>query len=318
MCHAYESNLLSPQGELTAPIRKKFELRLIHHFISLIVPVQASLSSAGAAQQRTSIPLLAMKYVYARDIILGCSALYLREFNPTDVLLVEASHAYTLRAIAECSRQIQIGVDESNAEGLFFASMFVAKHALGSRKYDSITNENSLCKQDILPLVQWLRQFRGIQAVLDAGWAWISHNKDLLPMLDALTVLEIESQVHGATPVNILLEGLEDPCTSSTTVEVYRAAVGYLTSVIQTPNFRGLAGFLIALPDSFFQLLEERDPRAMAIIGWYLALFVVASKSGVLMLAAKREYSIVIEQLPSEWIPKMDQAARMMECCNSC
>lgn len=116
ICYAYESNLLSPQGEMTGLNRTKFELRLIHTFISLIAPVQASLSSAGIAREKTNIPLLAMKYVYARDIILGCSALYLRESNPNDVSLVEASHAYAVRAIGECSRQIQTGVDEGNAE----------------------------------------------------------------------------------------------------------------------------------------------------------------------------------------------------------
>jgi hypothetical protein len=70
------------------------------------------------------------------------------------------------------------------------------------------------------------------------------------------------------------------------------------------------------VPDRFLELLEEQDPRAIAIIGWYVALFVVASKSGVLMLAAKREYSIVIQQLPAEWIPRMEPATRMIECRN--
>jgi hypothetical protein len=258
ICYAYESNLLSPQGEMTGLNRTKFELRLIHTFISLTAPVQASLSSAGIAREKTNIPVLAMKYVYARDIILGCSALYLRESNPNDISLVEASHAYAVRAIGECSRQIQTGVDEGNAEGLFFASMFVAKHALGSRKYDSITKDNSLRKQDILPLLQWLRQFRGIKAVLDAGWVWISHNKHLSPMVDALAVLDTTPREREETASSILLADLDETYISSNTVEAYRVAVEYLASVIQTPNLRGLRGFLLLCQIGFSNCSRSR------------------------------------------------------------
>jgi hypothetical protein len=135
-------------------------------------------------------------------------------------------------------------------------------------------------------------------------------------MVDALTVLDTTPREREETASSILLVDLDETYISSNTVEAYRVAVEYLASVIQTPNLRGLTGFLIAVPDRFLELLEERDPRAMAIIGWYLALFVVASKSGVLMLAAKREYSIVIQQLPAEWIPRMEPATRMIECRN--
>lgn len=244
---------------------------------------------------------------------MGCSALFLRASNPNDILLVEASHAYAVRAIAECSKQIQNGVHEYNAEGLFFASMFVAKHALGSRQFDNLANDNTLSNKDVLPLVRWLRQFRGVKAVMDAGWAWIPQNKQLSPMLLALTVPATRSQVPEELALSALLEGLDETYTDSVSAETYRVAVEYLASVIQDPSLRGLTGFPMAVPDKFIELLEDRDPRAMVIIGWYLALLAVVSNPGILMPVAKREYRIVIQQLPPEWLPKMEWATHVIE-----
>ena len=314
ICHVYESNVLSPQGELTCPTRMKFELRLIHTFMSLVAPVQAGLDSGHASQGSvTNLPMLATKYIYARDIILGCSALYLRAYNPNDKLLVRASHEYAVRAIAECSRQIQHGVQQDNAEGLFFASMFVAKHALASRQYDSLVEDNTLRKQDTLPLLRWLRQFRGIKAVLDAGWAWIPQIKHLSPMLSALAAPAIKPKVQEETVFSNLLEGLDEIYAGSAAVEAYRVAVTYLDSVIQDPDLRGVAGFPIAVPDRFIELLEERDPRAMTIVGSYLALFALVAKPKILVTAAKREFRVIIQQLPLEWLPKMTWATGVIE-----
>jgi hypothetical protein len=312
--HGRESSALSPQDERLSPATKKLELRLFHAFMSHLSPVQAySVSGHVPNGSVTNIPILTMKYVYARNILLGCSATLLRANNPNDKSLVDASHSYAVRAISECSKQLRSGVHQDNVEGLFFASMFVAKHAFASRQYDDLVGDKTSDKQGELPLLRWLRQFRGIRAIIDAGWAWLPKCEHLSPMLSALpppTMIpeERENKISGC-----LLEGLDETDASPETVTAYKVTVDYLTSVVNDPDFRGLVGFPIAVPDRFIELLEERDPRAMTIIGAYLAFLILSPRSEFLGPAARREYRVIMEELPVEWIPKLERAMCIVE-----
>jgi hypothetical protein len=62
---------------------------------------------------------LALTSPILMDALLSISALSLRTLYPRDAAITHASHAYAVRAIRECSRQIRHGVGEDNARGLF-------------------------------------------------------------------------------------------------------------------------------------------------------------------------------------------------------
>ena len=308
---AREASVLLLQGDLTSTASKKLELRLLHAFSVSMSPVQNSYASGYAPQQdMTHTFVLATRYVYARNIMLGCSALYLRAHNPDDTFLVEASHDYAVRAIAECSRQIQKGVHQENAEGLFFASMFVAKHAFASRQYDDLVGDNTSQKQDRLPLIRWLRQFRGIKAIMDAGWNWIPKSEHLSTMLNALPAPIMKPEVRQETVFSSLLEGLERINASPITITAYEVSVANLTSALH--DVRWLAAFPIAVPDRLIELLEERDPRAMTIIGSYLALLISSPECTFLKAAAKREYRVIMDHLPVGWLSRMEWARSVL------
>lgn len=312
--HDRESSLFTPHGEQLSPAAKKLELRLIHAFIYSLSPVQSSPKSVHVPPKSVKdIPFIANKHVYARDILLGCSALYLRAHNPNDKALVQASHEYAVRAIAECSNQLQNGVHRDNAEGLFFTSMFIAKHAFVSRMYDDLVGDKTSCEQGELPLLRWLRQFHGIKAIIDAGWAWIPNSEHVSPMLDALPPPITRVEDHERSVLSSILEGLDEGESHPETVATYRHTVAYLTSVINDPGFRGLLGFPIAVPERLIELLEKRDPRAMIIIATYLAILILVPRSDFLRAAAMREYRAIKEQLPAEWLPRMEWATNVIE-----
>ena len=65
-----------------------------------------------------------------------------------------------------------------------------------------------------------------------------------------------------------LLEGLEfgEGFDKETRV-AYGVAVAYLSCVYEDGQLRGLLGFLVAVSRHFVDLLDERDPMALAIVG---------------------------------------------------
>lgn len=300
VCHGHESNALLPSGRHLSPSTKKLELHLLQAFVALNAPAQAKLASSAPGQPLSNILHWTTKYCYTRDIVLGCSALLHRTHNPDSLELISASRHYAERAITECARELRIGVREDNSESLLFASMFIAKHAFASRLYESGTWEE-------LPLLRWLRQFRGIRSIMDAGSVWIQKNERLELMLSALPTSPITES--GDHVFAYLLEDLEETDSS---FGAYQTTVMYLTAVVNDSEFRGMLGFPIAVPDRLVELLEEKDPRAMAIIGSYLALSVLAPGSEVMKAAARREYGIVMGLLPAKWAARMKWAASVV------
>jgi hypothetical protein len=79
---------------------------------------------------------LASGYGYLMDIPMGVGANWQRSQNPNGQVLVAASHTYALCAIQEFSRQIYHGINKSNAEGLFLASILLPMHTFTSYHYD--------------------------------------------------------------------------------------------------------------------------------------------------------------------------------------
>lgn len=183
----------------------------------------------------------------------------------------------------------------------------MAKHAFGSRQYDNALQGDNLTNTGTQPLVPWLRQFRGIKAVLDAGWQWIPQLKHLRPMLHILIASTLKSEELEKTVFTDLLDGLDESHADSPSKEAYKVAVDHLSSVLLDPNFRGLVGFGLAVPDKFIELVENRDPRAMAIMCSYLAFFGLGPPNN-LTAVARQEYNAIMRQLPSEWDSKMKWA----------
>lgn len=106
-----------------------------------------------------------------------------------------------------------------------------------------------------------------------------------------------------------LLEGLEfEEGVDAETRAAYEDAIAYLSYVRADGQLRGILGFPVAVSRRFADLLDERDPMALAIVGNWLAMMRMSRFSRVFRGARERELNEVMQALPQEWWPKMSWA----------
>jgi hypothetical protein len=114
---------------------------------------------------------------------------------------------------------------------------------------------------------------------------------------------------------NFLLEGLDEEEITAQNRAAYITPVAYLSLVISGgPLPRGLFGFPTSISARFLELLSGLDPRAMTIVGSFLA-GICMFRSQFLTDVAEREFKRTMEQLPMEWLPKMRRAQELWTGC---
>lgn len=304
---------MRPRSPYMRPADHVLELRLIHGLISKSSSIHSALPDGHFVRLCVGNVLgLAKEHSYIMDILMGSNANWLRCQNPNDQSLIAASYAYSLRAIQEYSRQIRHGISESNAEALFLTSLLLPMHSYTSHLCDVLQGD-SCNKTGELWLVQWLGQYQGVRAIKEAGWVWLQRSKSVNPILSALPALDMIDSPGREPLFNCLLEGLDEEGVTTVTYAAYRMPVVYLSFVINDGPLRsGLLGFPTSVSERFLELLKGRDPRAMTIVGLFLALICAFRTSGFLTNLAERELSYIIEQLPGEWLFRMRLAQDIM------
>lgn len=313
--YTHESNTIRPRSPNIRSARHLFELRLIHKFASSAVEMQTHYPNEHHVN--TSIRNIYSLAVepqnwFLMDIVMGCTAASLRAQSLQDESLIEASHTYALRSIQECSKQISQGINASNAEGLFVTSLMIAIHAFTIRQYDYLAeDEYNVTGQ--LPLLPWLKQFQGVKAVRQVGWQFIKTSPLVRNMLTALPATIVAADQNVTTFFDPLLKGLEDEDVTEETLAAYRLPVAYISKLIRDRNRHGLLGFPVSITERFLALLEGQDPRAMAIIGSYLALISMSRRSSSLVGAAEREFNFIMAHLPAEWLLRLSWAQNVFE-----
>lgn len=258
----------------------------------------------GLAQLSLTSPVL-------MDALLSISALSLYTFHPQDPVYRWASHTYALSAIRECSRQICAGVDEGNARPLFLASMLIAFHGFASRKWEGTRVEGGGAGGEEMRSLQWFRLFQGVRAVKEAGRPWIQGGGGPLGLLfNSLPSRYGKCEAVERRFFAFLLEGVEahEEGVDGETRAAYEDAVAYLSYVRADSQLRGLLGFPVAVSKRFVDLLDGRDPTALAIVGNWLGLMRMSRLSSFLQDARERELDEIMQALPQEWWPKMSWA----------
>jgi Fungal specific transcription factor domain len=264
------------------------ELRLFYNYVSLSCLIQAPQPQCSHIYQTmNALAQLAFTSPVLMDALLSISALSFRTLNPADHVMDQVSYNYALRATRECSRQIRDGVSESNAEGLFLASMLIAFHGFASRHHV----KNSSSSGSDMRLLQWFRLFQGVRAVKEAGRPWIQNSGPLQDISESLPArLSARSAAREAQLFAFLLEGLDQgDDVDADTKAAYEDAVRYLSFVLGDAQLRGLLGFPVAVSSRFVDLLDGRDPRALAIVGNWLALMRISHLSRFLSGAREKE-----------------------------
>jgi hypothetical protein len=236
------------------------ELRLIHFLISKSSAIQSIFPDGHFMKLCIGKVLrLSTEYGYLMDILMGASANWQGSQNPNDQALVAASHTYALRAIQRFSRQIDHGINESNAEGLFLASVLLPMQTFTSCHYDILREDNS-SRTGELWLVQWLRQYQGVRATKTTGWLWLQKSEPVNPILsDFLPLGMIEDRCHVLS-LSFFLAGLDKEEITAETRAVCIIPVIYFSLIIKDGHFfRGLFDFITLIAIRFLELLNGLD-----------------------------------------------------------
>lgn len=251
--------------------------------------------------------MISIEHSYLKDIMMACSATWLRgPQNPHDQTLVEASHAYAVRSIQECSLQMRNGISKENIEGLLLTSLLVAMHAFMNNCQRPVSRrDHSMVEEHDAPVLGWVKHFQGVRALTHAGWKWLQQSDRMRPLLSALPAIHVGTSIEKKYSLDFLLGGLREGKLDAVTTASYVTAVRYLSAAVNDPARLGLLGFPVSLSSHFLQLLDKYNSRALTIMGTFLAIISLSRRSESLVEAAKLEFNRIVEALPREWLPRM-------------
>jgi hypothetical protein len=111
--------------------------------------------------------------------------------------------------------------------------------------------------------------------------------------------------------LNFLLGGLDsEEDLDAESVEAFKSAVIYLSSIYASPAYRNIFRFTAMVSPRFVELLAGQDPRTLTIVGYYFMLLKNATHIWWVQGAVEKEFKAVMTFLPRQWWPRMDWAVK--------
>ena len=127
-------------------------------------------------------------------------------------------------------------------------------------------------------------------------------------LFDSLTSRFSKRECAKEQVFGFFLDEMELERVDGETRAAYEEAVSYLSYVRGDGQLRGLLGFPVAVSRRFVDLLDNRDPMALAVVGNWLALLRMSHLSKFLKGARERELDEIMQVLLQEWWLKMSWA----------
>lgn len=187
----------------------------------------------------------------------------------------------------------------------------------------------------------WFHSFQGVKAITAASWQFLRSSSVVTQVINSQAVLQLNFSNGPDTFFGHLLDGLETelsamarppPSPSAptptpdtedlipSTRQAYQHAVAVLNWAHKIPHKGAPLAFPATVSRRFIELLEERRPRALAILACFFAL--LKSMDGVWWLQgmARREVLGVVSLFNSdffgpdayaEWWPHLEWAMRI-------
>ncbi|PVH71497.1 hypothetical protein DL98DRAFT_615367 [Cadophora sp. DSE1049] len=230
------------------------------------------------------------------DALFAFSAFNLRRLNPNDKQLLLASHKYTARAIAAHAEQLRQETWKSNVEIVFAASLlitFIAVH--------NPWPEN----KDQLPL-HWFQPWQGVRTIVRSSLESF-HTHEIKKLLEVELCQKLpppDSTTHNTT-FDFLLDGLDYETTDVETVAAYEKNVKRLSIIYDHPKRDYVFKFAAKVGPRFVQLLDQKDPRAMTIVGYFFMLLKTVEEVWWLPRPSGEEFWTLVKLLPVAWRPRM-------------
>ena len=115
------------------------------------------------------------------------------------------------------------------------------------------------------------------------------------------------------TRFDFLLEDLDIATTYETTLCAYTASVQWLSVIYEYPDIDYLFKFALKVGPRFAELLSQRDPRTLTIVGYWFMLMMTREQVWWAPRATENEFWALMGLLPEEWKPRMQWAVQELE-----
>lgn len=266
------------------PVDRLLELRLWHYFSTSTYKTLLTNDPAANIVWCNEVPAIAFAgKPYLADALLAVTALHLRSQYPDDRALVHACHAYSASALSAYLSTLNGGINADNAEALFLTSSMIAFHACASRIFikddgDATPTPRTGRRRYEIPTA-WFHAFQGVKTVVATSWQWIRHSQTAKAIIDSQPSFQLDMNPLGMVSFfGHLLENLEQetahepPQQAFFTNQGYFHAVSVLNWAHRTPYPPSPLAFPATVSKRFIELIEERRPRALAILACFFAL----------------------------------------------
>ncbi|KAH6660256.1 hypothetical protein BKA67DRAFT_641384 [Truncatella angustata] len=316
---------VDPPNISTAPQENRMmELRLLHHYTTITCKTLLISDPMSEAIFRDTVPGLAFGGAsFLADAILAVSALHLRSSQPQDQALVRASHAYMASSLSEYSTNLRKGINAQNAEALFLTATLIGFQSTAARIFMREDGGDTKDRSGgyALPL-SWFHAFQGIKTIVATSWQWLRNSENVVPIIQSQPALDLNMSSEGTTFFGSLLGGMEEelaatdlnPDARNKTRQAYQHAVAVLNWAHKIPLTGAPLVFLATVSRRYMELLQERRPRALAILASFFGL--LKSLDGVWWLKgiARREVMGIISLFDPddhEWWSRLQWPVRM-------
>ncbi|KAF7542673.1 hypothetical protein G7Z17_g11378 [Cylindrodendrum hubeiense] len=279
-----------PSAVAASPVHldrdRMLELRLMHQYTTVTSKTLLTNSPVADDIWQYAVPQMAFSgtsgYPYLADAILSVAALHLRSLTPDDKTLVRASHAYSASTLASYCASLNSGITPENAEALFLTAALIAFQAAASRIFNKDDADpkdpNDPNSRYALPL-PWFHAFQGVKTVVATSWQWIRSSNAVKAVIDSQPSFQLDLNPRSSDSFfGHLLEGLgdelmtEDPHQFNTTGQAYSHAVCVINWAHKNYYPAASLAFPATVSRRFVELVEEKRPRALAILACFFAL----------------------------------------------
>ncbi|KAH6973229.1 hypothetical protein EDB80DRAFT_743245 [Ilyonectria destructans] len=300
------SGFISSQDLFSTSVRTRSErlldLRLFHHYLEM-----TTRSTDFQVTWSFWIVEEAVQSPHVMDALLGFSAFHLRRYDKFDQSLREASHRFMARAIEHHREQLREGFNEKNATRSAAICALVSVHASVNNSY--LVPEGG----PRLPL-HWFHSFQTGLRVVHMAQSFIQDSK-LSRQFQGLTSLEqVMMQGTCNDKFNFLLEYPDTQGSlDEDSLPAYSQAVALLSSLYSDLQHAKPLFFFVAVPSRFVDLLAAKDPRALAILGYFFMVVKKGRQFWWIDGAPEHEFATIMTFLPSHWWPVMSWAMQEFE-----
>jgi hypothetical protein len=312
--------------------RRLLELRLLHHFTTVVV------NSFSAEPLRQVWYLDSVRLGFEHDFLLSAifaiSALHIVcdardgprmyvdhegvesaaaaiEMIPLSLGNIDyaKAHRIYLNLAVRKQREAVSSLNPNNADAIFLASVLLSYQALKLLPDSSTTNV-------YLPPTQWLRMSRAIFTVIQAARPLVQGGS-VIEMVRTMNIEpDFRDQAAIFNPQNLKpFEGLLDwsrypePDLDLESRHTYEQTLAYIGGVWQAilnkeaPKvlFRRFVSLGILVPTQFTTFLDQGRPRALAILAHHLAMTKAADEHWWLRGLADHEVNGIQSVMPAEW-----------------